>query len=304
MSTQERLQSIRIGTMVSGSGRDPAGYVRQILPYGFESFSLFFSGGVLGVELARLADQVQSVLADSGAVVSSLGIYGNGSPLEDGQADLDTLAAWKTLIDGAHQFGCNIVGGFTGRVRGSSLEESLPRYRQVWGELARRAEDRGVRIAFENCTRTDTWQEGTRNLALTPAAWELMFAEVPSRALGLEWEPCHQMVQLIDPLPQIAAWGSRIYHVHGKCATIRWDVVRQYGINGPRPWAYHRTPGFGDLDWTRVISELRLAGYVGSIDIEGWHDPVYRDALEMTGQVHSLNYLKRCRGGEFVPNPT
>jgi len=53
-----------------------------------------------------------------------------------------------------------------------------------------------------------------------------------------------------------------------------------------------------------IITILREAGYQGSIDIEGWHDPVYCDELEMTGQVHALNYLKRCRGGSFVPNPT
>ncbi|MUO78786.1 sugar phosphate isomerase/epimerase, partial [Agrobacterium vitis] len=33
---------------------------------------------------------------------------------------------------------------------------------------------------------------------------------------------------------------------------------------------------------------------------EGWHDPVYRDALEMTGQVHALNHLKQARGGDFI----
>ena len=53
-------------------------------------------------------------------------------------------------------------------------------------------------------------------------------------------------------------------------------------------------------NWTDIISELRLAGWSGSIDIEGWHDPVYRDQLEMTGQVHALNYLKHSRGGSFV----
>jgi hypothetical protein len=47
-----------------------------------------------------------------------------------------------------------------------------------------------------------------------------------------------------------------------------------------------------------------MGGFVGSIDIEGWHDPVYRGDLEMTGQVRALNYLKDCRGGTFVPNPT
>ena len=76
---------------------------------------------------------------------------------------------------------------------------------------------------------------------------------------------------------------------------MRWDVVREHGVFGKYPFVQMRTPGFGDTDWTRVISELRLAGYSGSIDIEGWHDPVYRDALEMTGQV------ARARLSEAMP---
>ena len=54
---------------------------------------------------------------------------------------------------------------------------------------------------------------------------------------------------------------------------------------------------------TDIISELRLASYRGNIDIEGWHDPVYRGDLEMTGQVAALNYLKKCRGDSFIANP-
>jgi hypothetical protein len=45
-----------------------------------------------------------------------------------------------------------------------------------------------------------------------------------------------------------------------------------------------------------------MAGFKGSIDIEGWHDPVYKGELEYVGQVHALNYLKNCRGGIWVPN--
>lgn len=71
----------------------------------------------------------------------------------------------------------------------------------------------------------------------------------------------------------------------------------------PKPYVWDRTPGFGDTNWVDVITILRQAGYKGTIDIEGWHDPVYRDELEMTGKVHALNYLKYCRGGSFVPNP-
>ena len=75
------------------------------------------------------------------------------------------------------------------------------------------------------------------------------------------------------------------------------------GLRGGQQWVWHRTPGFGDTNWTDVITILRMAGFKGAIDIEGWHDPVYKGDLEMTGQVHALNYLKQCRGGAFVANP-
>ena len=129
------------------------------------------------------------------------------------------------------------------------------------------------------------WATGDWNIAHNPDAWELMFNETPDDNIGLEWEPCHQMVYLIDPLPQIRKWAHKFFHVHGKDATIRWEVIREHGIFGKEKFVFMRTPGFGDSNWTDVISELRLAGYAGSIDIEGWHDPVYRDELEMTGQV-------------------
>jgi sugar phosphate isomerase/epimerase len=226
-----------------------------------------------------------------------------GNPLEDTELDRETHAGWVQLIDNAHLFGVSVVAGFTGRLRGRPLPESLPRYKQVWGELARRAADKGVRIAFENCPMLGTWETGDWNIAHNPAAWEMMFNELPHDNIGLEWEPCHQLFYLIDPMPQLIDWMPKIFHVHGKDATVRWDVVRKHGIHGKVPFAFHRTPGFGDTNWTDVISELRLGGYQGSIDIEGWHDPVYRDELEMTGQVRALNYLKECRGGAFVANP-
>ena len=74
------------------------------------------------------------------------------------------------------------------------------------------------------------------------------------------------------------------------------------GVKPVPPFAFHRTPGYGDSNWTEIISERRRGGYRGAIDIEGWHDPVMRGELEMSGQVRALNYLKTCRG-DFVPNP-
>jgi len=294
-------EKIRIGTLVKG-GSGTASYIRQILHHGFESFSITFWQTLGQTDLERLASEVKEALADSGAVISSLGIYGN--PLMSDAMAEETREGWKRLIEAAHLFGCDIVAGFTGRVVDQPIDKNIPRFVEVFKPMADRAADLGVRLAFENCAMGGDWHRGDWNIAHTPAAWELMFDALPAENIGLEWEPCHQMVKLIDPLPQLRKWIKKIFHLHGKDATIYWDVVREHGIHGPQPFAFHRTPGFGDSNWTDIISELRKGGFVGSIDIEGWHDPVYKGELEMTGQVHALNYLKQCRGGTYVPNPS
>jgi sugar phosphate isomerase/epimerase len=130
-----------------------------------------------------------------------------------------------------------------------------------------------------------------------------MFDALPVANIGLEWEPCHQMVSLIDPIPQLRRWVPKIFHVHGKDATIAWDIVRTKGVHGPDEYVWHRTPGFGDSNWRDIITILRQNQYQGTIDIEGYHDPVYRGELEWTGQVSGLHYLKSCRGGDYIVNP-
>ncbi len=285
---------LRIGTLVPAS--QAAAHIGQILPHGFESFGLTFWQTIGEVDLERTAKEVRQAIGDK-AVISSLGLFGN--VLQDEVTAKD----FARVIDAARLFNTDLVAGFAGALDGKPFPESLPQFKKVWGELAKRAEDKGVRIAWENCDAGGWWHGCLVNIAHSPSAWEVLFNEIPSDSVGLEWEPCHQLVSLIEPLPQLRKWMKKIFHIHGKDATVAWDVIREYGIRGGRTYAWHRTPGFGDTNWTDVISILRMGGYRGSIDIEGWHDPVYRDELEMTGQVHALNYLKQCRGGAFVPNP-
>lgn len=289
---------IRIGTMVNATGGGTPQRIAELRDLGFESFEPFFWQTTNGQDLAELGKRSREAIGARDITISTIGMFGN--PLEDGEMDRQTLQGWKDCIDNAHHFGATCVAGFTGRIRNRPLTESLPAYRKLWSELARRAADKGIRIAFENCAMEGNWATGDWNIAHNPDAWELMFNETPDDNIGLEWEPCHQLVSLIDPLPQIRKWAHKFFHVHGKDATVRWEVIRQHGIFGKERCVFMRTPGFGDSNWTDIISELRLAGYVGAIDIEGWHDPVYRDALEMTGQVFALNHLKQARGGDFV----
>ncbi len=293
--SRENHQDIRIGTLAGfGLGTD---YLRAILPHGFESFELTLWQYVGDIDLEERAKEVLGVLDDR-AIVSSLGIYGN--PLQDEKCASD----WAKVIRAAPAFGANVVCGFAGAIEDRPVDQSMSKFAEVFGKLAKVAEDVGVRIAFENCDMGGTWEAPRWNIAHAPRAWEMMFNAVPGDTLGLEWEPCHQMVSLADPIAQLRKWVGRVYHIHGKDATIGWDVVREKGIRGGEPYVWHRTPGFGDTNWTDVVTILRQGGFRGAIDIEGWHDPIYREELEMTGQVHGLNYLKSCRGGAFVANPS
>lgn len=286
---------IRIGTIAPMSKGAP--YLRQVVEHGFECFELTLWQSIGDIDLRERAKECLDAL-DGRATISSLGIYGN--PL----VDEVTARDWEEVIRACKHFGCDVVCGFAGAQEDRPVDENMARFAEVFGRIAKVAEDEGVKIAFENCDMGGTWDSPKWNIAHAPRAWEMMFNAVPGETLGLEWEPCHQMVSLIDPIAQLRKWVGRVYHLHGKDATLAWDVIESEGIRSGKPYVWHRTPGFGDTNWADVITILRQAGFRGAIDIEGWHDPVYRDELEMTGQVYALEYLQACRGGEFIPNPT
>jgi sugar phosphate isomerase/epimerase len=283
---------IRIGTLVKGD-LDPARAIRELAPLGFESFSVMFWQTLGGVEVGRLADAVRAAAEETGTVISSLSIYGN-ILLGDAVAR-ETRAGFEALIDNAGRFGTDLVSGFTGRVPDRPIEESIGPWKTAFRSLLARAESKGVRIAMENCRMGGTWKLGSWNLAIGPDAWELLFDEIPSPSLGLEWEPCHALLCLADPLEQLRRYASRIFHVHGKDAHVDWAVIRARGLFGKTKWAVQRTAGFGDSDWAAILRELAAAGFDGSIDIEGWNDPVYKDEREIEGQVESMRHLKICR---------
>jgi sugar phosphate isomerase/epimerase len=291
------MKNILIGTMYLAD-RDCITNLRKLIDLGFESFNLFYWQKFNGVEPEKLAEEVFPIVQAAGVKISAISLFGN--PLLDNEEGENTRSDFIRLIDSAKDFGCDIVSGFTGRLIDVPIPENIERFKAVWTPLAERAADKGVRIAWENCHMGGNWLTGDWNIAHNPDAWELMFDALPMDNVGLEWEPCHQLIQLIQPLPQIREWKKRLFHIHGKDATVRWDLISRHGIGGSECFSWHRTPGFGDTNWTDVISELRFVGYEGSIDIEGWHDPVYKNHLEMTGQVHALKYLKECRGGEFI----
>lgn len=289
------MKQIRIGTCVPGNHAES--WLSGLADKGFECFSINFHMSYEGIDIKKLAPKLSAMLADSGKYISTLGYYCNALENESQRHDLEYA------IDNARLFGAKTVSTFAGALEGKDVPSAIPRFKAVFSELAKRAEDKGVKLAIENCPMGGTWRSNTCNIGFNPDAWQLMFDAVPSDSLGLEWEPAHQMCQLIDPVSQLRTWAPKVVHMHGKDATIDWDAVRHSGISSPQDFVYSRTPGFGDTDWRDIFFIMHMNGYDGDVCIEGYHDPIYGGDWETTGQLHALNYLRFCRGGDFIPNP-
>ncbi len=292
-----QVEQIEIGTCVPGH------MARQWLPHvlelGFECVALNFHMSLHDVRLPELAKEVMPVIRNAGARVASVGFYCN--PVEDDEA----RRTLESVIDAAPLFDAPMVSTFAGAFEGQPVEKAVPRFGEVFRGLGKRAADRGLKIAIENCPMGGSWQRATCNIAFNPRAWEMMFEEVPDKNVGLEWEPGHQSIQLIDPVAQLREWAptGRILHMHGKDCTVDRTAVARYGVFGAVDFALQRTPGFGETDWRDIFTILHQAGYASDVCVEGYHDPVYRGEWEMTAQKHALEYLRWCRGGDFIPNP-
>ncbi len=287
---QRELKDILIGTCVPGPEADK--FAPAFLDMGFEALSVNYHMEFYGVNIEEQGPRLKDMAEAKGARITTLGIYCNPVQFESHVAQLERA------IDAAPLYGANIVSSFAGAYEGRPVSESFARFGEVFRALAQRAQDRGVRIALENCPMGGTWDRATCNIAYNPRAWEAIFNEVPSPALGLEWEPAHQMIQLIDPIAQLRKWVGKIVHLHGKDASVDLRAVADEGVLfNPNNFAPQRTVGFGDCDWRLILTILRQNGYIGDIAVEGFHDPVYRWSLEMEGQRHALSYLLWCRGG-------
>jgi sugar phosphate isomerase/epimerase len=292
------MRSIPIGTLVKGE-EDPARAIRVLAPLGFESFSVMFWATTGDADLSGLAAGVREASSATGTVVSSVSVYGN--VLSGDEAGRRTLRDLDALIRAAPSFGCRVVSCFAGRIPGSSVPDSIGPWKAVFGPLAELAESLGVCIAFENCRLGDTWKAGKWNISINGDAWELMFAALPSAAIGLEWEPCHQVESLIDPIAQARIWAGRFFHVHGKDARVDRQALAERGLYGARKWHAPCFPGNGDTDWSELFVVLDAAGYDGTVDVEGWNDSEWSGEREIEGQRRALDYLRSCREAPLPP---
>ncbi len=210
------------------------------------------------------------------------------NPLNPRQSEF-ARATFLRAIDVAAHIGVKTVAGFAGAVielevnpKGENpvykpFEDFLPQLLQFWEPIAQIAADKGVRLAFEHCPQGPYHLPIMHyNMLGQPAMWERLFNATKCENLGLEWDASHLMCQFIDPVTNIHKFGARIFHVHAKDAFINRRLLELYGLchHGV---AEHRFPGLGQANWAEIVHALLRARYDSDLNIEGWHDPVFRD---------------------------
>lgn len=286
--------SCAIGTLIKGDA-NPAQAIRKLAREGFECFSIQFWETIGPADISPVIEQAVEAADATGTWISSLSVYGN--PLRGDDRGDETLRSFRVLMEQAASMADPgfIVSGFAGRVPGKSIPESIEAWKRVFAPLAEQAEANDIFLAFENCRLGDTWKTGRWNIAINPDAWDLMFEAVPSLSLGLEWEPCHQVEALADPIDQLREWLPRIYHIHGKDARIDHELLHRKGLYGAQKWYTSCLPGFGDSNWASVFRILREGAYQGTVDIEGWNDADWSGEKEIEGQLRALHHLKQSR---------
>jgi sugar phosphate isomerase/epimerase len=239
-------------------------------------------------EIEANLSRLQDALHEHGVAVSAVAIY--GGTVETPVAEAVTY--WGRAMGVAKALGCTVVAGMTGRDNSLTVDENLPLFRERFEPIARRAEEEGVRLALEPWPGSVLGHGPYRwtNLATTPEMWDRLFAEVPSPALGLEYDPSHLVWQGIDYLRAILDYGERIHHVHAKDIVIDQARLGRVGVHGQGWWRFV-VPGLGEVDWPGLFRNLRLVGYAGDIAFEH-EDRVYLNERWNEGLQLGLGFLR------------
>ena len=152
-----------------------------------------------------------------------------------------------------------------------TVEENLELFKEIWPPIIKLAEEKGVKVAIENCPMlfgADQWPGG-QNLFTTPRLWRKMFELLPSDNFGINYDPSHFIWQQIDYIKPLYEFRDKIFHVHFKDIKLFKDKLDDVGIMGyPLDFMSPKLPGLGDVDWGKYVSALTDIGYDGYACIE------------------------------------
>ena len=230
--------------------------------------------GVTHIDVSTLdkpkAAEIRKMLDGYGLTISSLGYYPN--PLHPDADHRETVIAHlKKVIQAAEMLEVPVVGTFVGKDKNKTVPQNLEDYAKIWPPIVKFAKEHGVKIAIENCPMIFSYDEwpGGNNLASTPAIWRKMWEIIPDDNFGLNLDPSHLILQMIDVERVVREFASKLFHVHAKDLHIDREGLYNHGVlSQGMGWQVPRLPGLGDMDWQKFFAALTAARYDYVVSIE------------------------------------
>ncbi len=215
------------------------------------------------------ATDLRAEIEGKGLTISGLGYYPN--PLHPDAAHRDMVSGHlRQVITAAEKMDVALVNTFIGADAAKTPDENWDEARKVWPDIVAFAQDHGRKITIENCPMlfsNDEWPGGN-NLATTPRMWRRIL-EAWGGTIGLNFDPSHLILQMIDIPRFIREFGPHILHVQAKDLSIDHEGLYERGVFSLGiGWQTPRLPGLGDVDWGVLFSALWRAGYDGDVIIE------------------------------------
>lgn len=169
---------------------------------------------------------------------------------------------------------------------------------ESFGELAPVLEQSNAKLVIEG------WP-GPGALCCTPEGYRAFFKEVPSKAMGVNYDPSHLIRMNIDHIRFLREFGDRVFHMHGKDTELLGDQLYEYGSEQPatfgKPMAFagmtwrYTIPGHGVAHWVDIFRILQEKGYQGAVSIELEDAYFHREPeAEKLGILQGARFLTGC----------
>ncbi|MCI0589399.1 MAG: sugar phosphate isomerase/epimerase [Planctomycetes bacterium] len=215
-----------------------------------------------------------------------------GSPEEKVRHGTDRLIRSAEL---ASRLQVNLVVGFCGCEDYSrwfpwpdpkGWESMGPVFVERWGRILDAFDRLGVRFAMECHPK-----EFAYNLETAEETVRLLGGR---RTWGFNLDPANLLLAGVDPVVFAQSLGDRILHVHAKDGELVRHNAARSGLLAHGPWDRRdrgfrfRIPGWGDVDWKRLLTELRLASFEGVLAVE--HEDPTMSRLD--GLVKARDFLR------------
>jgi sugar phosphate isomerase/epimerase len=251
-----------------------------ITPYSPEKLAFAAQAGYEGVVVTpgpdfnpnlsdSAIDQILVTARNAGIRIVSIEYFAPNHTDSDAGKRSAANAEFVRALEFCHRLGCKFVGTFSGGMPGASMEDQAKAFADVFNqEYLPVCEKLDVTMGWEN------YPTGS-NFASIPAAMQAVFDLVPSKRLGLEFDPSHFVRQYIDPISVAWQFKDRILAVHAKDTEIIQPVLQQVGIAGHGWWRY-RIPGQGIVNWPQFLTVLLEIQFDGGIAVE--HEDQFWDA--------------------------